>query len=118
MSGVGFEFAGGAIVPLGTPYLGATDEPLPGAVTREAAAFVPPTPGQSPAPVASFASVAQPPSINGPRAVLKAACARVKEIRAELRRMKALQKELAELERLLKAARQKPQAPVRALRAS
>lgn len=117
MTGAGFEFAGGMIVPLGTPYIAATDEPLPGAVTRDAAAFVPQAVTQS--STAALAPATAPTlAINGPRAVLKAARARTKEIRAELRRMKALQKELAELERLLKAARQKPQAPVRALRAS
>src|SRR3954467_2811601 len=39
-----------------------------------------------------------------PRAVIKAARSRVKEIRAELRRMRGLQKELGQLERMLAAA--------------
>lgn len=55
---------------------------------------------------------------DSPRAVVKAAKARIKELRAELRRMQALQKELAELERLVKAAREKPKSPVRALRSA
>jgi|1185.fasta_scaffold00702_4 hypothetical protein len=52
-----------------------------------------------------------------PGAVIKAARDRVKAIRVELKRHAALQRELAELERLLKAAKQKPEPKVRALRA-
>jgi hypothetical protein len=44
--------------------------------------------------------------------VVRAAKARAKDIRSELRHMKALEKELAELERLIAAA-QKPVAAVR-----
>lgn len=53
---------------------------------------------------------------DSPRAVIASAKARVKELRAELKRMKSLQRELAELERLLRAAREKPTAAVRAIR--
>ncbi len=52
------------------------------------------------------------PSLTGPREVVRAAKARAKDIRAELRHMKALQKELTELERLIAAAK-KPVAAVR-----
>jgi hypothetical protein len=48
------------------------------------------------------------PQNGSPGAVVKAAKARAKEIRVDLKRMRGLQKELAELERLLKAAREKP----------
>jgi hypothetical protein len=51
-----------------------------------------------------------------PKTVVRAAKARVKEIKAELRRMRTLEKELAQLEALVEAA-SKPThlAPVRAL---
>lgn len=48
-----------------------------------------------------------------PADVVKAAKARAKEIRAELKAMRKLQKELAELDRLIAAAKQKPVALVR-----
>lgn len=53
-----------------------------------------------------------------PGALVKQARARVREIKAELRRMRALEKELAELERLIRAAKQRPQSNVRALRSA
>jgi hypothetical protein len=60
-------------------------------------------------------SVAQPQGIpiTSPGAVLKAAKARAQQIRAELRNKKTLEKELAELERLIAAAKGKPIAVVR-----
>lgn len=54
----------------------------------------------------------------GPREVVKAARARAKDIRAELRHHETLKRELAELERLIAAAKQKPESKLRALRAS
>jgi hypothetical protein len=66
-----------------------------------------PPPGATP-PTESFLS---------PRGVLKAARARAKAIRVELRQHEALKRELAELERLIQAAKQKPEPKVRALRA-
>lgn len=48
-----------------------------------------------------------------PRDVVKAARARATEIRTELRRMKHLEKELGELDRLIAAAKHKPVAIVR-----
>jgi hypothetical protein len=56
-----------------------------------------------PAPASARASA---PAIS-PRTVLKAARARVKEIKAELKRMRGLQTELGQLERML-AATKKP----------
>lgn len=54
-------------------------------------------------------------SDNSPRGIIKAAKAKIAQLRTELRRMKALQKELAELERLVAAAKSKPVAVVRNL---
>ena len=50
-----------------------------------------------------------------PQDVVKAAKARAAEIRVELRRMKTLQKQLVELDRLIAAAKTKPVAIVRNL---
>ncbi len=63
-------------------------------------------------------SKSAPAPATNPRAVIAAAKARVKEIRAELKNKRALERELAELERLLKAAREKPKSTVRALRSA
>lgn len=68
------------------------------------------------APVTPVAPVAPVTNVTSPRAVIASAKARVKELKTELKRMKALQRELAELERLLKAAREKPSASVRPIR--
>lgn len=71
---------------------------------------------------ASVAPTAQPapirqPVITGPRAVVKAARARIKDIRRELKKHAALKTELAELERLVAAAKTRPQATtIRAVR--
>jgi len=56
---------------------------------------------------------AAPVSVTRPADIVKAAKARVKTIRVELKQMKRLQSELAELERLIAAAKQKPVALVR-----
>ncbi len=53
-----------------------------------------------------------------PGAVLKLARHRVRELSAEIRRLKALEKERDQLKRLIAAASKKPQAPVRPLRSS
>ncbi len=50
----------------------------------------------------------QPPTAIRPRDVLKLARTRVRDIKLELRRMKTLQLELAQLEQLLSAAKTKP----------
>lgn len=60
-----------------------------------------------------LSSQAAPPAGLKPRDVVKAAKARASEIRAQLRVMKRLEKELVELERLIAAAKQKPVALVR-----
>lgn len=66
-------------------------------------ARVEPAPAPKAKAPAKTAAAAHVPGVT-PRTVLKAARARTKEIRAELRRMKALQKELGQLERMLAAA--------------
>ncbi len=129
------------VVPAGTPYLDPEKldpENLPasvvaalGVVEAEAASVEPARPQSTaqkfaPPVVASarpvladhVASKHRVTASDSPRAVVKAARGRIKELRAELRRMKALQKELAELERLVKAASEKPKQPVRALRSA
>ncbi len=58
------------------------------------------------------------PVITGNRQLIRAAKARLRELKAELKRLKAVEREKAELERLLKAARQKPASTVRSLRSA
>ena len=63
----------------------------------------------SPATVSQFARAVVPiatskPEPVNPRAILKAARQRVKEIRAELKNKSALERELAQLTRMLKAS--------------
>lgn len=53
-----------------------------------------------------------------PKNVVALAKARLREVKAELRRMKALEKERAELERLIAAAEDKPRAVVHELKRS
>lgn len=114
MTGQGFELSPFGPVPIGTPYLN------PATVTPEQAALLvvradygndsarpsltPETVAPTPRPV----EPRRPVAATSPRSVIASARARVKEIRAELKRMRALQTELGELERLLKAAKQKP----------
>lgn len=118
--GLGWQSSPFGIIPIGTSIAPDSDY-APAAVPMLAVTAVP-------AAMARVvqASVAQPITValaspapaHGPREVIKAARARVKEIRAELRTHAALQRELGELERLLRAAKQKPELKVRALRAS
>jgi hypothetical protein len=122
----GFEMSPFGMVPIGTPSLeGATPEMAAqyvvhadyghNVVPSETAG--PPVIAKPATPV-NYAIVRKPApnAATSPGSVVKAARARVKEIKAELRRLKALQSELGELERLLKAAKQKPTASVRPLR--
>ena len=127
MAGEGFEFSPLGAVPLGTGQ--AVWAELNGQPAQEMApSIVQPQPS---APLAydihttalgdvqraferHAKALARPAT--SPRSVIRGARERVKEIRAELRRMKALQGELAELERLLAAAKAKPpRAIVRAI---
>jgi hypothetical protein len=122
--GEGYEMSFLGAVPIGTPYID-PQKPVPDHVaalvvtlseraTPEPARtqLVQPLPPKQPATV-----VAPTPTvpIASPRSVLNAARARVKQIRAELKNKRALERELAELERLIKAAREKP-SNVRALK--
>lgn len=125
-AGEGFEMSGFGAVPIGTPYLDPM-KPLPAQLASlivqpvdkggrrvrrqesEASEALPATPArQSPG--------AAPASPLTPRGVLKAARERAKQIRAELKTKRALERELAELERLIRAAREKPTTSVRALK--
>lgn len=124
MSGQGFELTPFGAVPIGTPYLNpdtTTLEQVQHLVVHadygHNAAPVSTTPVLVRPPVAPLVAVSKAPFVTmSPRAVVKAARVRVKELRSELKRMKALQAELAELERLLKAAKTKPSASVRPIR--
>ena len=116
--GRAFQYIGGAIVEMhqdGTlmadPGYHDPDKPLPGAVVR-ASVEAPTAPRVEPEEVIAPSRAASAAPITSPGAVLKAAKARVAQIRAELRNMKRLQKELGELERLITAAK-KPVAIVR-----
>ncbi len=129
MSGQGFELTAFGAVPLGTKYLDpaktsleeaaqyvvrpdyGNDDSAPVAASQAPVSSTPRAPA-----VAAQQRAAAPAPVASPGNVIASAKARVKELRAELRRMKSLQKELAELERLLKAAKQKPTASVRPLR--
>lgn len=111
--GQGFQFMpGGTVAPLPDPSLfdatainGASAAPVaqtpydPEAIPEERPALVART-----AP----ASLAQKPTVTAstvnPRTVIKAAKARLREIKTELRHHKALEKERAQLERMLAAA--------------
>lgn len=119
----GFEMSPFGMVPIGTPSLhNATPEMAAQFVVKadygneDAASRVSTsTTGLKYEVVTAKAvtSVVKPAS---PRTVIAGARARVKEIKTELKRMRALQSELSELERLLKAAKQKPTPSVRPLR--
>lgn len=125
MEGQGFQFCGGVIVPMrpdGTLMAdpgfetGATHA---GAVSRHVDDEVMQPPPRrlvqqsAPSHQAHQAPIAYAAEGMGPRDVVKAAKARATAIRTELRAMKRLEKELAELDRLIAAAKQKPVALVR-----
>jgi len=126
----GFELTAFGPVPIGTPYLNpATTTPEQAAAyvvrpdygneatfaigTPEAAQVASVAPPVVQAPPRRAAAVAPATS---PKSVIASAKARVKQIKAELKRLRSLQSELGELERLLKAAKQKPTPSVRPLR--
>lgn len=121
-AGAGFQFSPFGILPLGTSIAPDSDEHSPAAIRT--LAVVPPAQQASPAPVLARAQQLEaPPSASAvaavatsPRSVIRAAGVRVKQIKIELRRMAALKREMDELERLLRAAKQKPEPRVRALR--
>lgn len=117
MSGQGFEFTPFGLVPLGTQAgLGSNVDFHPGALTQQSATPSLSEAAQPPQPSVTTVSRAErkPPvaSVMTPGALLKAAKSRAKDIRSELKRMKALQAELTELERLIAAAKGRPIAAV------
>lgn len=75
-----------------------------GFVAQEAAAVAPATYPEQVAKLPRNASVISSSTLN----VLALAKARLKEVKLELRRLKALEKEKGELERLISAAENKP----------
>ena len=119
----------GQIRPVGqtSEHFGTSANPAASVVVKAAPAMpevsAPPTPspdaGKRNPLTYDFQTRTSPLALDAvsPRGVVKAAKARVRAIRAELRNMKALQKELAELERLIQAAK-KPLAAVRDIRRS
>lgn len=125
--GTGFQHSPFGILPLGTSIAPDSDQHAPAAIRSLAVTDSQPGPRPLKAPTqsaqaerspatAAFSPGLAPPAASSPRAVIKAAGARVKQIKVELRRMAALKKELDELERLLRAAKQKPEQRIRALR--
>ena len=120
--GQSFEFTELGIVPLGASMAPGGNQSwglAALAATASEATQPPPIAPVAAPPAASTvaAPIAQPKPLGGPRDVIRAARERVKVIRAELKTHEALKRELGELERLLKAAKQKPEPKVRALRA-
>jgi hypothetical protein len=122
-----FQMTPGGIAPLNVD---GDDAPNPGATTIVAGgAFVASLQAQrdgahAPPPLSPPAAAKGPKSTDeaaltptqglGPRGVVKAAKARIKELKRILRQHNKLKAELAELERLVAAA-QTPAAPVRAI---
>ena len=104
----GFEFSHMGIVPLGTPYMAVSSDPIPGGLALDRAFAAPPVsaPAQSAPAAPATAQTASSPAQQGPLkgAQLKQmAKARIKEIDKILRAMPALQEERAELSGLLAA---------------
>jgi len=124
----GFEMSAFGPVPIGTPYLDPKTDPslvahliarpeFATAVNEPAPvvpAFAAPAPRLAPNPVPIVPAPVVKPLKRG--SLLKSVRARIKEIKAELKHHAQLKAELAELERLLQAAKQKPIASVRPLR--
>jgi uncharacterized protein with von Willebrand factor type A (vWA) domain len=115
IEGQAFMFTPGGAIPMaqdGTPLAttgASTTEMSPGTVRRGAQTML------ALPDLAPRVSELTPPSTTAlrPKDVVKAAKARVREIRAELRHMKRLEQQLGELERLIAAAKHKPVALVR-----
>ena len=86
--------------------LGAQAENFQAVYDPPAEAEVAPRPSSKKSPAAPAKEVS-------PKNILALAKARLRDVKAELRRMKALEKERGELERLITAAENKPRAVVR-----
>jgi hypothetical protein len=127
-SGAGFQYSPFGMLPLGTS-IAPTEEFTGAAVARIAPSLelVPPVHadrsiardarGVLPVEVQTLADIRGTTVDGTPGAVIKAARLRASAIRKELKRLSALKRELDELERLLAAAKKKPEPKVRALRA-
>lgn len=78
--------------------------------------------GAMSAPVQQSAPIEPPksakPKVLTPRDVVKAAKARAKELKAEIKRLEAAKRELAQMQRLIQAAGGRVLAPVRELKRS
>lgn len=121
MDGQGFQFTPMGVLPLGAVTGGVSKKMAPAVVRPQPSSAQAPQqltlPAMPQAPVfATPSTVATSSALITPRDVVKAARARVREIRAELKHHKRLQSELAELERMLAAARSKPKAVVTTIR--
>lgn len=126
--GAGYQFSPFGILPIGTSIAPTSDDAAPAAVPQSQmpapssalAPFVPPVPVAdpriTPAELKPLIDLKATVS-SSPREVIRAARARVKELKQELRVLAARKRELEELERLLRAAKQRPEPKVRALRA-
>lgn len=124
--GVSYQSLGGAIVPFDLATGAITGDPVTTGASRAAdeksqaladVLHARPVVRREAANAQPAAPVAQRSAPIGPRDVVRAAKARIKEIKSELRNHGALKRELAELERLVQAAK-KPVASVRELRRS
>jgi hypothetical protein len=117
----GFQFTPWGIEPIngGQPAVRSPEAEPPDAEAIAPAVAAPaPVTAPSAAPVTAPSAAPVPRAViaTSPRGVVAAARARIKEIKAELRHKRRLERELAELQRLVKAAKSKPQPSVRALR--
>jgi hypothetical protein len=113
----GYQWTPMGIVPLGQPVPVVAPETVSPAGASFEAKVV--TTSDTPTKTAAKTPASHADNAVNPKTVLRSAKVRVREIKAELRRMKKLQKELAQLEALVEAA-SKPThlAPVRALSSS
>lgn len=122
--GQGFQYTPGGIMPLDDAQAGyaqaavhpaAPPNQQPTQQTLPSLAEVAPRPKQSaPAPRATAAQ----PVLGGTGQLIKAAKQRLRELNAEIKRLRSLERERDELQRLLKAAKQKPANNVRSLRSA
>lgn len=114
--GKGFEFIGGMIVPLGEAggianrMIAATDGAPSGAIVQSR-----PTLDLGVQHVPTPVKVSAPAPASKPMNVVREAKKRRAEIRKQLRVMRKLEAELSQLDRLIKAAEQKPSPAVRSL---
>lgn len=122
--GQSFEFVGGAIVPIGTggavatEMLGAGKDIAPGFVSSHAEVTAEQVVAQIKGASVRLeysptAPVFIPPT--KPINVLREAKRRLRDVRRELKALKALEREASELERIIKAATTKPLPAVRPL---